>query len=152
MIPPGVVKSALFRRAANAAGSYLRDVDVGVFFRGVVDVFVDGEGDGGVGYGFAEEPGYALLVARSDGEVVAMKGSGGRLPVEGYGHNHRIGICSEGKSVWEEVRGLEERTIVHTPLRSWSVRSDGAAIVGVCRDRRRNSIWRAIGRGIWSRR
>ena len=91
MIPPGVVKSALFRRAANAAGSYLRDVDVGVFFRGVVDVFVDGEGDGGIRYGFAEEPGYALLVARSDGKVVAMKGV-----EEGYQLKDTVIIIGQG--------------------------------------------------------
>ena len=46
---------------------------MGVFFSGVVDVFADGEGDGGIRYGFAEEPGYALLVGWSDGKVVARK-------------------------------------------------------------------------------
>ena len=40
--------------------------------------------------------------------------------------------------MWEEVTGLEERTILHIPLRSWSVRSGGAAIVGVCQKVRRN--------------
>ena len=62
MLAEGVVESAFFRRAAHAAGGYLVDVDVGVFVGGVVDVFAYGEGDGGVGNGFAEEPGYALLV------------------------------------------------------------------------------------------
>lgn len=62
MLAEGVVESALFRRGANTAGGYLVDVDVGVFVGGVVGVFGYGEGDGGVGDGFAEEPGYALLV------------------------------------------------------------------------------------------
>ena len=61
VIAPAVVEGPLFRRAAHAAGGYLVDVDVGVFVGGVVDVFAYGEGDGGVGNGFAEEPGYALL-------------------------------------------------------------------------------------------
>ena len=61
VVAPGVVERALFRRAAHAAGGHLRDVDVGVFVGGVVDVLRYGEGYGGVGDGFAEEPGYALL-------------------------------------------------------------------------------------------
>ena len=62
-----------------------------VFFSGVVDVFFDGEGDGGIRYGFAEEPGYALLVAWSDGEVVAMK-----EVEEGYHLEDAIIIIGEG--------------------------------------------------------
>ena len=56
MLAEGVVESASFRRGADAAGGYLVDVEVGVFFGGVVDVLLYGEGDGGVGDGFAEEP------------------------------------------------------------------------------------------------
>lgn len=58
MLAPVVVKGALFGRAADAAGGYLADVDVGVVGLGVLGY---GESDGGVGDGFAEEPGYALL-------------------------------------------------------------------------------------------
>ena len=55
------------------------DVEVGVFLSGVVDVFFYGKGDGGVGDGFAEEPGYALLVGVLDRLILAM-----REVVEGY--------------------------------------------------------------------
>ena len=58
VLAPVVVEGALFRRAADAAGGDLADVDVGVGGLGVLGY---GEGDGGVGDGFAEEPGYALL-------------------------------------------------------------------------------------------
>lgn len=79
MLTEGVVESALLHRAANAAGGYLVDVEVGVFLGGVIDVFGYGEGDGGVGDGFAEEPGYALLVGVLDWLVLAM-----RKVVQGY--------------------------------------------------------------------
>ena len=62
VLAPGEVEDALFLGAADAAGGYLGDVDVGVFPGGVVDVLVYGEGYRGVGDGFAEEPGYALLI------------------------------------------------------------------------------------------
>lgn len=104
---------------------------MGVLFGGVFDVLIYGEGDGSVRYGFAEEPGYALLVGVSDGEVIAVKGVEERLPSGGYDRNHRRGICSEGMSALEEASGLEKPTIVHTPLRSSSVLSGGAAIVDV---------------------
>ena len=58
MVAPDVVECALFGRAADAAGGYLGDVDVGSAGVGVLGY---GEGDCGVGDGFAEEPGYALL-------------------------------------------------------------------------------------------
>lgn len=73
MVAEGVIENASFRRAANAAGGYLVDVDVGVFFGSVVNVFVYGEGDGGVGDGFPEEPGHALLVGVLEGEAIAVK-------------------------------------------------------------------------------
>ena len=56
VLAPIVVEGALFGRAADAAGGYLGDVDVGVVGFGVLGY---GEGDGGVGDGFADEPGYA---------------------------------------------------------------------------------------------
>ena len=46
---------------------------MGVFFGGVVDVLGYGEGDGGVGDGFAEEPGYALLIWVLDREGITGK-------------------------------------------------------------------------------
>ena len=64
---------------------------MGVFFSGIVDVFLDGEGDSGIRYGFAEEPGYALLVAWSDGDVVAMK-----EVEEGYHLEDAVIIIGEG--------------------------------------------------------
>lgn len=80
MLAEGVVKGTLFCRAANAAGGYLVDVDVGVFVGGVVDVLINGEGDGGVGDGFAHEPGYALLVGILDGQAGnCVEGIGRRL-------------------------------------------------------------------------
>ena len=57
MIAESPVQCAQLGRAFDAAGRRLRDVDVG-------GVFVDGEGYGGVGDGFAEEPGDALLGGR----------------------------------------------------------------------------------------
>ena len=74
VLAPGVVEGALLRRAADAAGGYLGDVDVGEFVGGVIEVLGDGEGDGGVGDGFAEEPGHALLVAVLEGGLVAVEG------------------------------------------------------------------------------
>lgn len=62
------IQRSFLRRPPDAPRRDLRDVDV----RGVwglrVSVFGDGEGDGGEGDGFAEEPAYALLlrVVRSD--------------------------------------------------------------------------------------
>ena len=105
MLAEGVVERALFRRAAHAAGGYLVDVDVGVFVGGVVDVLAYGEGDGGVGNGFAEEPGYALLWdVRMAGKVVAVKELvEGYIPFPGYDRSHRRGICSEGMSVCQHV-------------------------------------------------
>ena len=64
---------------------------MGVFFSSAVNVLFDGESDGGVRYGFAEEPGYALLVAWSDGEVVVMKGV-----EEGYHLEDAVIIIREG--------------------------------------------------------
>ena len=61
MIAPGVIEDALLRRAADAAGGDLRSVDVGELVGGIVDILSDGQGDCGVGDGFAQEPGYALL-------------------------------------------------------------------------------------------
>lgn len=81
MLAPGEVEKALFLRGADAAGGHLGDVDVGVFLGGVVDVLVYGEGDGGVGDGFAEEPGYALLVG-----VLGGGGDRGGRKVEGGYH------------------------------------------------------------------
>lgn len=60
-----------------------------------------------------------------------MEGSCGRLPSAGCGRSHRRGTCSERVSALEEIEGMEKQTIVHTPLRSWSVLSGGAAIVEV---------------------
>lgn len=58
-------------------------------------------------------------------------GCGGGLPSGGFGRSHLRGTCSEGVSALEEALGVEKQTIVHTPLRSWSVLSGGAAIVDV---------------------
>ena len=101
---------------------------MGVFFGCVIDVLGYGEGDGGVGDGFAEEPGYALLIrvlVRED----SGEGRGGRLPFGGYDRNHRRGFYSRDMLGAEVEVGWEKRTIVHTPLRSCSVLSGGAAIV-----------------------
>lgn len=109
MLAPSVVENAILRRAADAAGGYLGDVDVGVFVVGVVDVLGYGESDGGIGDGLAEEPGYALLGGVSDGEVVAVKEVLRRLPSGGYGHSHRRGICSEGMLALEEGLDLKSK-------------------------------------------
>ena len=129
MVAPGVVEGALLCRTADAAGGYLGDVDVGIVFGGIVDVLGYGEGDGSVGDGFAEEPGYALLVRVSDRRGITIEEVGGRLPSGGCDRNHRRGFCSEGRLGIEEAMGLEKQTILHTPLRSCSVLSAGAAIV-----------------------
>lgn len=61
MIPIGPIEDSILGRARNAPRGDLLDVDVGeVFF----DVFGYCEGDGCEGYGFAEEPAYALLLGR----------------------------------------------------------------------------------------
>lgn len=118
MLAEGVVESASFRRAADAAGGYLVDVEVGVFFGGVVDVLGYGEGDGGVGDGFAKEPGYALLVGVLDGRVIALK-----EVVGGYHLQDTVVVIGE-RFVLRACQhfsiggGLEKQTIVHTPLRS----------------------------------
>ena len=109
MLAPRVVENAILRRAADAAGGYLGDVDVGVFVVGVVNVLGYGESDGGVGDGLAEEPGYTLLVGLSDGEVIAVKEVLKRLPSGGYGRSHRRGICSEGMSALEEGLNLRSK-------------------------------------------
>ena len=59
MVPPGPVERAIFGGSTDTPGGYLLYIDMreAVF----VDVLLDGEGDGCEGYGFAEEPGYALL-------------------------------------------------------------------------------------------
>ncbi len=60
--------------------------------------------------------------------------SSARLPFVGYDRSRRREICSEGMSAcqhWRRDSVLEKQTIVHTPLRSWSVLSGGAAIVDV---------------------
>ena len=126
VVAPGVVEGAQLFRAADAAGGDLGDVDMGVVLGGIVDVLGYREGDGGVGYGFADEPGYTLLGwgVRYEGDY-----SRGRLPFGGCDRNHRRGSCSEGLLGMEEVLGLGACTIVHTPLRSCSVLSGGAAIV-----------------------
>lgn len=129
VVAPGVVEGAQLFRAADAAGGDLGDVDVGVVLGGVVDVLGNCEGDGGVGYGFAEEPGYALLGWGVRYEADYSRGSRGRLPFGGCDRNHRRGSCSEGLLGMEETLGLGTCTIVHTPLRSCSVLSGGAAIV-----------------------
>ena len=64
---------------------------MGVFLSVIIDVFIDCEGDGGIRYGFAEEPGYALLVGWSDGEVVAMKEM-----EKGYHLENAVIIIGEG--------------------------------------------------------
>ena len=123
MLAPVVVEGALFGRAADAAGGYLGDVDVGVVGFGVLGY---GEGDGGVGDGFAEEPGYALL---GGGVRCVVIGEGRkRLPFGGYGRSHRRGICSGGMLEVEEQLGQEQQTNIHDPFRSCSVLSGGAAI------------------------
>lgn len=55
------VQRPLLRRPADAARRDLGDVDVRVVPGGWVGVLSYGEGDGGEGDGFAEEPAYALL-------------------------------------------------------------------------------------------
>lgn len=129
VVAPGVVEGAQLFRAADAAGGDLGDVDVGVVLGGVVDVLGNCEGDGGVGDGFAEEPGYALLGwgVRYEGDY--SRGGGGRLPFGGCDRNHRRGSCSEGMLGIDEALDLGTFTMVHTPLRSCSVLSGGAAIV-----------------------
>ena len=126
VLAPVVVEGALFSRAADAAGGYLGDVDVGVGGLGVLGY---GEGDGGVGDGFAEEPGYALLSGGVRWEERWGTGRGARLPFGGYGRSHRRGFCSGGMLGVEEELGQEQQTNVHDPLRSCSVLSGGAAIV-----------------------
>lgn len=74
VLPPRVVERAVFRRAAHAAGGDLGDVDVGALVGCAVDVLAYVQGDGGVGDGFAQEPGYALLVGLLDGHGIAVKG------------------------------------------------------------------------------
>ena len=64
---------------------------MGVFLSGVVDVFLDGKGDGGIRYGFAEEPRYALLVGWSIREGVVMK-----EVEEGYHLEDAVIIIGEG--------------------------------------------------------
>ena len=62
MISGGPIQGAVFGRAGDSARGDLFDVDVGGGgVGGVVYVLGDGEGDGGHGDGFAEEPAYALL-------------------------------------------------------------------------------------------
>ena len=91
VLAPGVVEDALFLGAADAAGGYLGDVNVGVFFGGVVDVLGYGEGDGGIGDGFAEEPGYALLVRVLDRDWITVKDG-----EKGYHLEDTIVIVGEG--------------------------------------------------------
>ena len=91
MLAPGVVEDALFLGAADAAGGYLGDVDVGIFFGGIVDVLGYGEGDGGVGDGFAEEPGYALLIMVLDREGITVK-----IGEKGYHLEDTIVVIGEG--------------------------------------------------------
>ena len=73
MLAEGPVENASFRRASNAAGGYLMNVEVGVFFGGVVDVLCYGESYCGVGDGFAEEPGNALLDGVLEVELIMVK-------------------------------------------------------------------------------
>ena len=62
MIAPRPIERAFFRGSRDAAGGDLRDVDVGEVVRG--GVFGDGQGDGGGGDEFAEEPADVLLRGR----------------------------------------------------------------------------------------
>ena len=128
MLAPVVVEGALFGRAADATGSYLVDVDMGVAGLGVLGY---GEGDGGVGDSFAEEPGSALLGGgvRWEGNLWLWKRVG-----KGYHLEDTVVVIGKG-FVLEVILGLEgrlgqeEQTNVHNPLRSCSVLSGGAAIV-----------------------
>ena len=95
VLAPRVVEGAVLIRAADAAGGYLCDVDVRALVGGFVDVLRYGEGDGRVGDGFAQEPGYALLGWGVRWGGGCGGGGGGWLPFRGYGRSRPRGICSE---------------------------------------------------------
>lgn len=56
------IEGSVLGGARDAAGGYSLYIDVGEVF---LNVFGDREGDGCVGYSFAEEPAYALLYRMS---------------------------------------------------------------------------------------
>ena len=90
MITRGPVECAVLSGTLNPSGSYLVDIDVSetVF----VDVLLYGEGDGCEGYGFAEEPAYALLARRQHPiETMAVRRG---LPFRGDDHSRLRDSCS----------------------------------------------------------
>lgn len=123
------VERAVFGRAGDAARGSLFDVDVGEAVVG--GVLLDGQGYGCEGNGFAEPPAYALLLSFRDGKV--RSGVFGRV----YHLQDSVGVVGEGLVLLSGISDLsaqwgaclEVLTMTHTPDRSFSVFSGGAAMV-----------------------
>jgi len=132
MITVRPIKYAVFRRSGDTTSGYLLDVDVGETGFGINE-FRDCEGNGGHGDGFAEEPAYALLSGRRDKHHVwdffDRHGSERR-----YHLKNVISVVGEGfvlpRCQWERIYKVGKGcTMIHFPLRSFSVFSAGAAIL-----------------------
>lgn len=93
MIAPRPIEGAFFGGAGDAARGNLRDVDVGEVVGGG-GVFGDGQGDGGGGDEFAEEPADVLLEGGARGFSVRWVGRERKSMTVGFTE-------AMGRSHWE---------------------------------------------------